>query len=476
LCKLTAAETEKSAEKGQRVMFKRLANVAILLATLFFLSSPDRTYAINLGLADGNYNVTLNITNVPNTPNIIGTMTITGGNVSRWRFVIDTNVFPGTNIRQPGTCFLIGQLQDECALESIGPNGTHPRLFLALDAGIRNWFYVPTAGPGGGPGIAKYIGTWQAITVQQNFYQSFQSLVNVFSPFQPLVPIDPQKLIVNQQAIDDALSGARQVPGSTSNVQVTFEDAIQVLGYLVCLQSFGFTCLTVIVDFVEPEAGDILTVGLCLAFRTDVLDCLSTVVVVSKILVAQIKEFKINPTFRSFEFDLSVIVEQAIFDTLHVGDRWPSDLSLLGLNPAFSIFEISSLTDTPEGGVVGLRVEGVGEVPLLVNIDIKPGSFPNSINPKSKGVTPVAILTTNSLDATTVDPISAKFGPSGALEVHGRGHVEDVDGDGKPDLVLHFNTRDAGIKCGDISAGLTGETFDGEVIQGSDSIATVGCK
>ena len=40
---------------------------------------------------------------------------------------------------------------------------------------------------------------------------------------------------------------------------------------------------------------------------------------------------------------------------------------------------------------------------ITVAIDIKPGSFPNSINPKSRGVIPVAILTTDSFDATTVD-------------------------------------------------------------------------
>jgi len=47
---------------------------------------------------------------------------------------------------------------------------------------------------------------------------------------------------------------------------------------------------------------------------------------------------------------------------------------------------------------------------LPVEIDIKPGSYPNSINPNSNGVIPVAILTTPSFDATTVDPLSVKFG------------------------------------------------------------------
>jgi len=113
---------------------------------------------------------------------------------------------------------------------------------------------------------------------------------------------------------------------------------------------------------------------------------------------------------------------------------------------------------------------------LIVNVDIKPGSDPNSINLKSKGVVPVAILTVEDFDATTVNPLSVEFGPDGAMEAHGRGHIEDVDGDSDLDLVLHFKTQETGIMCGDSSASLTGETFGGQAIEGSDSIKTVKCE
>lgn len=88
----------------------------------------------------------------------------------------------------------------------------------------------------------------------------------------------------------------------------------------------------------------------------------------------------------------------------------------------------------------------------------------------------MAILPAGTFDATTVDPISVEFGPNGAFESHERGHIEDVDEDGDLDLMLHFSVRDTGIVCGDTSASLTGETFDGQPIAGSDSIKTVGCK
>jgi hypothetical protein len=146
----------------QITLILRLFVTLALLSALLILSAAETSHAINLGLVDGSYNVTLDVTNDPSVPKIVGTMTVTGGNIAGWRFVVDANIILGTNIRQGvGTCILEGQKQDQCAVE-FGPNDTHPRFFIAVAAGRRNWFYVPVAGPGGGLGSAKYIGTWQA--------------------------------------------------------------------------------------------------------------------------------------------------------------------------------------------------------------------------------------------------------------------------------------------------------------------------
>jgi hypothetical protein len=113
--------------------------------------------------------------------------------------------------------------------------------------------------------------------------------------------------------------------------------------------------------------------------------------------------------------------------------------------------------------------------PLSILIDIKPATSPNSINQKSKGKIPVAILTTDSFDAASVDPTTVLFGATGNEVAPVHFAMEDIDGDGDTDLVLHFVTQETGITCANGFASLTGETFSGVTIKGFDAIETVGC-
>jgi hypothetical protein len=91
-------------------------------------------------------------------------------------------------------------------------------------------------------------------------------------------------------------------------------------------------------------------------------------------------------------------------------------------------------------------------------------------------VIPVAILTTDTFDAATVDPFSVSLDGMGA-RVKGKsgnaGSLEDVDGNGDLDLVVRIEDIDGVYSEGTTSATLTGVTFDGVHIQGTDSICIV---
>jgi len=125
--------------------------------------------------------------------------------------------------------------------------------------------------------------------------------------------------------------------------------------------------------------------------------------------------------------------------------------------------------------------DGIGDaceaLERIVDIDIEPGEFPNRItisrDPNRIEVTTVAILTTPTFDAVTVDPTTVQFGRTGTEATPVQTTLADASGDGVPDLVLRFRTQDTGLQCGDTSAVLTGQTVSGQDIYGSDSIVTV---
>ncbi len=111
-----------------------------------------------------------------------------------------------------------------------------------------------------------------------------------------------------------------------------------------------------------------------------------------------------------------------------------------------------------------------------VAIDIKPGSFPNSINTKSRGRIPVAVLSTLGFDAPAeINRDSLRFGRTGdELSLSHCGGGEDVNGDQLADLVCHFFAQRTGFQAGDTEGILRGETVGGTAIEASDSVRIVG--
>jgi hypothetical protein len=114
---------------------------------------------------------------------------------------------------------------------------------------------------------------------------------------------------------------------------------------------------------------------------------------------------------------------------------------------------------------------------IPVEIDIKPGSYPNSIKMRSAGVIPVAIVSSGAFDALTIklDTISL----SGAsVRIVGRSekslcHEEDVNGDGLMDVICQVLTAEFMLEEGESVAILEAETLDGKPIRGEDSVKIV---
>ena len=73
------------------------------------------------------------------------------------------------------------------------------------------------------------------------------------------------------------------------------------------------------------------------------------------------------------------------------------------------------------------------------------------------------------LDASRVDPASLHFGPGKASPE--KVHVEDVNHNGKTDLVMYFRAADAGLAAKSINACLTGKRLDGAPFEGCDLLA-----
>jgi len=130
-----------------------------------------------------------------------------------------------------------------------------------------------------------------------------------------------------------------------------------------------------------------------------------------------------------------------------------------------------------QSDVAGSTLIIVPKRAIVVAVDIKPGSCPNPVNVKSKGVLPIAILGTDDVNVITIDPTSIRLAGVEPL----RSGFEDVAAlvsdtndcncitegpDGFLDLTLKFETQRIVEAIGDVNDGdvrvltLTGVFFD----------------
>jgi hypothetical protein len=149
------------------------------------------------------------------------------------------------------------------------------------------------------------------------------------------------------------------------------------------------------------------------------------------------------------------------FLATYPGDRLPS----LDIYDAVGYYDYTGLQvfgfSMVDAGLDAMYIDytdmTISRVPTPVPIDLRPGSCPNPINPRSKGVLPVAILGTDTLDVANIDPASIRLNGVPPLRssyedvgtpfdpyVGRTDCVEDCNADGPDgyrDLVLKFDTQ-----------------------------------
>ena len=204
----------------------------------------------------------------------------------------------------------------------------------------------------------------------------------------------------------------------------------------------------------------------------------------------------VNP---SLEFE-QLTAEKGIY-TFYEPLSWDSATGALkkdtttGSNSGYGFFSIPygthlskiviALADDGSRGSTADEVNyGIGCVlPTMVEIDVKPGSYPNCFNINGHGVIPVAILGSEDFDIYTIDAASVLFNGS-AVQLRGKKektmcHYEDVSGDftnpeGAPDgyidLVCQFEDDPTQWTTGQALATLTGTLTTGEPIKGYDEV------
>jgi hypothetical protein len=178
-------------------------------------------------------------------------------------------------------------------------------------------------------------------------------------------------------------------------------------------------------------------------------------------------------------------IDLADMDEIDLGDCMTSGFATL------PVLETGGVYGDCGTGCTYIKVNVITEPTGLLDIDIKPGSCPNPLNVKDKGVLPVAILGSEDLDVFNIDPDSVRL--EGVAPV--RYSYEDVSQpvsnqtddcdcttegpDGYIDLVLKFDTQEIVTAIGSVYDGdellltLTGEDLIGTPIEGTDCVVII---
>jgi hypothetical protein len=169
-----------------------------------------------------------------------------------------------------------------------------------------------------------------------------------------------------------------------------------------------------------------------------------------------------------------------------------SNIQSIGLNPALfetgdNSLQIVGVNEhapwngcNPAGVIYKLIVSY--KTPIPVGIDVKPGSYPNSICLNDQGLLPVAILGSADFHVSDINPATVQIdgvfvAVTGSVKKpHLMWSLEDVNQDGYMDMVVHFDVQslEPGVlNAGTVALHIDGYLYNGDRFTGSDSVNIV---
>jgi hypothetical protein len=191
------------------------------------------------------------------------------------------------------------------------------------------------------------------------------------------------------------------------------------------------------------------------------------------ISISRDSEVSLNPETGNYYISVGAHIYEVNQDGYPTGNSFPSphNLTIIGMEFA----SLTQLITYESDGTVSL-LGPPNDPPLQVSIDIKPGAFPNTIKMGSGGVVLVAVFSSSTFDARTVDPTTVTLASAG-VRLRGNGQpmaaFEDVNHDGLMDIVVHILTEALNLSSTDTEAVLEGQTISGTRIRGVDSVRVV---
>ena len=158
-----------------------------------------------------------------------------------------------------------------------------------------------------------------------------------------------------------------------------------------------------------------------------------------------------------------------------VPPRWGAGLVYDSAHDAFLVFAgTTTLVDGPSDPLSDAYVIAFAKPSRTIRVDARPGAGNDRVRPGTHQTLQVAVLSDADFDARTLDLATVRVAGV-PVRRDGGGRpiftVRDVDGDGREDVVIAFDSHDLPITETNVLVKLWGRTFDDSRVEGLATVA-----